>query len=112
MNDVPTKKGDGDTTTRGAPGAVTKDRIDVPRMFRVVLHNDDYTSMEFVVEVLQDVFRLSKLQATRVMLLVHTRGKGVAGVYTREIAETKATEAIGRARDSGYPLLATTEPDS
>lgn len=106
------KKDDGGTTTKGAPGADTKARIEQPRLFRVVLHNDDYTTMEFVVEVLISVFRLSKLQATRVMLLVHTRGKGVAGVYTREIAETKATEAIGRARDHGYPLLATTEPDS
>ena len=80
-------------------------------MFKVLLHNDDYTTMDFVVEILMTVFRKSKIEATRVMMVVHNSGKGVAGVYTREIAESKATDAIGRARARGYPLLATTEPE-
>ena len=94
-----------------APGADVKERIEKPRMFKVLLHNDDFTTMEFVVEVLTQVFRRSRIEATRIMLLVHNNGKGVAGVYTKEVAETKATQAIDMARGAGYPLLATTEPE-
>lgn len=93
------------------PGADVKERVEKPRMFRVLLHNDDYTTMEFVVEVLMEVFRKSIVEATRVMLVVHRTGKGVAGVYTREIAEAKVAQAIDRARAAGFPLLATTEPE-
>lgn len=105
------KDDDGGVGTKGSPGVDTKTRIEKPRMFKVLLHNDDYTTMEFVVEILMTVFRKSKIEATRVMMVVHNSGKGVAGVYTREIAESKATDAIGRARARGYPLLATTEPE-
>ena len=97
--------------TQKSPGADIKERIQKPRNFKVLLHNDDYTTMEFVVEVLMEVFRRTRVEATRIMLLVHNNGKGVAGVYTREIAETKATLAIDKARAAGYPLLATTEPE-
>ncbi|MFZ5477178.1 MAG: ATP-dependent Clp protease adaptor ClpS [Myxococcota bacterium] len=80
-------------------------------MFKCVFHNDDYTTMEFVVEVLMSVFRRTRVEATRIMLSVHKGGRGIAGVYTREVAETKATRAMDLARSRGYPLLVTTEPE-
>lgn len=106
----PEKKGD-DGNVRIAPDVDVKTRIEKPRMYKVLFHNDDYTTMEFVVEVLTGVFRRTRVEATRVMLSIHRSGKGVAGVYTREIAETKAQLATDRARDRGYPLLVTTEPE-
>ncbi len=89
----------------------TKPRTDKPRMFKVVLHNDDYTSMEFVVEVLKVVFRKSPIEANRLMLQVHGSGKGIAGIYPCEVAEAKASEALDLAKTRGYPLLVTTEPE-
>jgi ATP-dependent Clp protease adaptor protein ClpS len=103
--------GDDGTETRGTPGTDVLDRTEKPRMYKVLFHNDDYTTMEFVLEVLMSVFRRSRVEATRIMLTVHQGGKGIAGVYTREIAETKATTAMDRARAAGFPLLVTTEPE-
>jgi ATP-dependent Clp protease adaptor protein ClpS len=102
---------DDDGETRGAPDVDVKTRVDKPRMFKVLFHNDDFTTMEFVVEVLTVVFRRTRVEATRIMLSVHRSGRGIAGVYTREIAETKAQLAMDRARERGYPLLVTTEPE-
>jgi len=80
-----------------------------PPLYKVVLHNDDYTPMEFVVEVLLTHFSLTREQAVRIMLTVHTRGKGVAGTYTREIAETKVVLVNEHARTHQHPLLCTME---
>ena len=82
-----------------------KPRLKKPPLFKVVLMNDDYTPMEFVVEVLQIFFGLDREQATRVMLHVHTKGKGVCGVFTREIAETKVAQVNQYSRESKHPLL-------
>jgi ATP-dependent Clp protease adaptor protein ClpS len=82
-----------------------------PAMFRVLLHNDDYTTMEFVVLVLQSVFRKSDTAATHLMLTIHHKGAGMAGVFTKDIAETKAQEVLDLAEEHGMPLLCTTEPD-
>lgn len=80
-----------------------------PPLFKVVLLNDDYTPMEFVVEVLQRFFRLDRQKAVQIMLHVHTRGKGICGVFTHEIAETKAAQVTDYAREHQHPLMCTVE---
>jgi ATP-dependent Clp protease adaptor protein ClpS len=80
-----------------------------PPLFRVVLLNDDYTPMEFVVDVLEKFFGLDRSSATRIMLEVHTQGKGVCGVFTFEIAETKVAQVTTYARDNQHPLMCTLE---
>ena len=85
-------------------------RTQRPRRFRVLLHNDDYTTMDFVVQVLIDLFNKSQTEATQIMLSVHYKGHGVCGTYTREVAETKVHHVIERARAADFPLLATMEP--
>jgi len=82
-----------------------------PTRWKVILHNDDYTTMEFVVSVLQRHFGKSPAEAVHVMLKVHEDGTGVAGVYPRDTAETKVAAVIDEARAEGMPLLATAEPE-
>jgi ATP-dependent Clp protease adaptor protein ClpS len=82
-----------------------------PRLHKVILVNDDYTPREFVVTVLKAEFRMSEDQAYRVMMTAHRRGACVVAVYTRDVAETKATRATEAGRSKGYPLLFTTEPE-
>jgi ATP-dependent Clp protease adaptor protein ClpS len=82
-----------------------------PRLHKVILVNDNYTPREFVVTVLKAEFRLSEEQARRVMVTAHQRGVCVVAVFTKEIAEAKATNATDAARKQGYPLLFTTEPE-
>ena len=82
-----------------------------PPMYRVVLLNDDYTPMEFVVQVLEQFCALDRTSATRIMLEVHTQGKGVAGIYTYEIAETRVAQVNGFSRQHQHPLLCTMEED-
>ncbi|HSG65251.1 MAG TPA: ATP-dependent Clp protease adapter ClpS [Gammaproteobacteria bacterium] len=84
-------------------------RVKRPPLYRVVLLNDDYTPMEFVVQVLQSIFGMDRSTATRIMLEVHTKGKGVCGVYTYEIAETKVAQVAGLAEQHQHPLLCTME---
>src|SRR6202158_2572473 len=83
-----------------------------PPLYQVVLLNDDYTPMEFVVEVLERIFALDRIRATRIMLEVHTRGRGVCGVFTFEIAETKVAQVTAYARQHQHPLLCTMEEAS
>jgi ATP-dependent Clp protease adaptor protein ClpS len=91
----------------------TKDEIKVerPRLHKVILVNDDYTPREFVVMVLKAEFRMSEDQALRVMITAHRRGACVVAVYTKDVAEAKATNATDAGRRKGYPLLFTTEPE-
>ena len=86
-----------------------RERLDEPRMYRVVLHNDDYTTMDFVVEVLVRVFHRKAAEATRIMLEVHRRGRGTAGVYTYDVATTKVAHVSRMAKERGFPLLCSTE---
>lgn len=92
-----------------APVAESEEKTEEPSLFKVLLHNDDYTTMEFVVWVLQSVFNMPEDQAIQVMLNVHVRGVGVAGVYTFEVAEMKVTKTTTLAREHEYPLLVTME---
>lgn len=80
-------------------------KLEIPSMYNVVMFNDDFTPMEFVVEVLETFFNKDREAATRVMLTVHTMGKAVCGSYTRDIAETKAAQVNQYARESQHPLL-------
>ena len=84
-------------------------KLKQPSLYRVVLINDDYTPMEFVVEVLESVFGMERNRATRVMLEVHTKGKGMCGIFTYEIAETKVAQVMGVAQQQQHPLLCTME---
>lgn len=83
--------------------------VEVPKKYAVLLHNDDYTTMEFVIEVLERFFQKNKEQAFEIMLRIHKHGSGVAGLYTRDIAETKAHQVTELARSKGFPLLCTVE---
>lgn len=89
----------------------TTTSIKKPRLFKVILLNDDYTTMDFVVYILETIFNKDKLEATSIMLNVHKRGKGIAGIYPRDIAETKIKEVHQIARDNNYPLMCTMEPE-
>ncbi len=82
-----------------------------PPRWKVLLHNDDYTTMEFVIDVLETIFARSPAEAFRIMLLVHRTGVGLAGVYPHEVAETKVALVHERARERGYPLRASLEEE-
>ncbi|OTG82543.1 ATP-dependent Clp protease adapter ClpS [Acinetobacter sp. ANC 4558] len=96
---------DGDVVIQTAPPQLKR-----PPLYIVVLLNDDYTPMDFVIEILQQYFAMNLDQATEVMLTVHYEGKGVAGEYPRDIAETKANQVNNYARSQGHPLLCQIEP--
>ncbi|HEY0170607.1 MAG TPA: ATP-dependent Clp protease adaptor ClpS [Pyrinomonadaceae bacterium] len=89
----------------------SRERLKRPPLFRVLLHNDDFTTMEFVVEVLRRVFGKSDAEAFRVMWAVHTQGVGCAGVYTYEVAEMKVEKVTQMARAQEFPLLCTVEEE-
>jgi ATP-dependent Clp protease adaptor protein ClpS len=92
-----------------APVAEIEEKTDEPSLFKVLLHNDDYTTMEFVVWVLESVFNMPEEKAIQVMLNVHIQGVGIAGIYTYEVAEMKVEKTIALAREQEFPLLATLE---
>ncbi|MCS6914463.1 MAG: ATP-dependent Clp protease adapter ClpS [Myxococcales bacterium] len=95
-------------------GVITqsKKRLKPPPLYKVLLHNDDYTTREFVVMILQAVFNKSETEATQIMLHVHHNGVGVAGIYPYEIAETKAEKTMSWARKYEFPLRCTLEPET
>jgi ATP-dependent Clp protease adaptor protein ClpS len=98
-----------DTSIRTRGKAETK--VERPRLYKVILVNDDYTPREFVVRILKAEFRMTEDQAHKVMITAHRRGVCVVAVFTRDVAETKATRATDAGRAKGYPLLFTTEPE-
>jgi ATP-dependent Clp protease adaptor protein ClpS len=87
-------------------------KTQTPKLYKVIFHNDDYTTMEFVVMVLMQFFQKNETEATFIMLTVHRKGSAVAGVYTRDIAESKVQKVIQFAREQGMPLLLTAEPET
>ena len=97
---------DGEVIVQTAPPELKR-----PSLYAVVLLNDDYTPMDFVIEVLQQYFSMNLDQASQVMLTVHYEGKGIAGIYPRDIAETKANQVNNYARSQGHPLLCQIEPE-
>lgn len=94
-------------------GEAIKERVQLekkePELYKVFLINDDYSTMEFVIEVLEDVFQKSPAEAYRIMMHVHTQGQGLAGVYPWEVAETKVETVKSMAKDAGFPLRAVIE---
>ena len=101
-------------TNRQTGGEVlerTKEQLKRPELYKVLLLNDDYTTMDFVVDVLETIFNKSPAEAFRIMMLVHTQGRGLCGLYPYEIAETKVETVIARAREHGFPLKAAMEPE-
>ncbi len=91
------------------PEDVIEDELDEPRRFKVLMHNDDYTTMEFVVEVLERVFHKNEAEANLIMMNIHKNGVGLCGIYTAEIAETKVSLVHSMAHGKGYPLKCTME---
>jgi ATP-dependent Clp protease adaptor protein ClpS len=95
------------------PDGAVKERVKTkkqePKLFKVLLLNDDYTTMEFVIQVLETVFQKSPAEAYRIMMAVHLGGQGVAGIFPWEVAETKVETVISLARGAGFPLKAITE---
>jgi ATP-dependent Clp protease adaptor protein ClpS len=104
MSEEQNNHGNGELATEES-----RPRLKKPPLYKVLLLNDDYTPMDFVVEILTVYFHMSEEKATQVMLHVHTRGVGVCGVFTREIAETKVTQVTEYAREKQHPLLCTME---
>jgi ATP-dependent Clp protease adaptor protein ClpS len=89
----------------------TRQEVKKPELYKVLLLNDDYTTMDFVIEVLETVFHKGPAEAFRIMMNVHTQGKGLCGVYPFEVAETKVATVSDRAREHGFPLRAAMEPE-
>lgn len=108
MADPPSKR---QPVHEGDLAVVTKPKVERARRYMVVFHNDDYTTKWFVVMVLREQFHMSEAGATAFMMAVHQQGKGVAGVYTRDIAETKAARVHELAKEYGMPLKLTVEPE-
>lgn len=109
MSDEPDDGGVGDMETGVATR--TRPRTKKPSNYKVLMLNDDYTPMEFVVDVLQHIFQKNREEATQIMLHVHQKGVGVCGVYTYEIAETKVTQTVDYARKNQHPLQCTLEKE-
>lgn len=101
----------GDEEEQGGLLTVTKKKIKRPKLYKVLLHNDDYTTMEFVVYILKKHFGKTFNEAQEVMLKVHNDGVGVCGIYTYEIAETKVAKVTKEAQENGHPLLCTCDPE-
>ena len=106
-----TERKSSDPVTEGHEVAVEEvaPKLKRPSLYRVILINDDFTPMEVVVEILESVFGMERNRATRVMLEVHTRGKGICGEFTYEIAETKVAQVMGISQQQQHPLLCTME---
>ena len=98
-----------DTNTK--PRTTVQPKVERPRLYKVILVNDDYTPREFVVTVLKAEFRVNEDQAMRIMMTAHRRGVCLVAIFARDIAETKATRATDMARSKGFPLQFTTEPE-
>jgi ATP-dependent Clp protease adaptor protein ClpS len=102
---------EGDEERRSDVDTKERAKTEKARRFKVVFHNDDYTTQDFVVRVLMKFFHKTETEANQIMLSVHHKGRGVAGIYSRDIAETKVAQTMNYARQHGMPLLVTSEPE-
>ena len=102
---------DADRRTSGEVLERTRQETKKPELYKVLLLNDDYTTMEFVIEILETIFHKQPAEAHRIMMMVHTQGKGLCGVYPFDVAETKVATVTDRAREGGFPLRAAMEPE-
>lgn len=105
MSEDSERRGGGQTAIR------TRPKVDKPRLYKVVMFNDDYTTQEFVVRVIVEFFHKPVSEATRLMIEVHTKGRAIVGVYPRDIAESKVERVTRTARESGHPLMLQAEPE-
>jgi ATP-dependent Clp protease adaptor protein ClpS len=108
---MPPERSSPDTDREEELAVVERPKVEKPRRYVVVFHNDDYTTMDFVVRVLEKFFHMDETQATQIMLHVHHKGYGIVGVFTRDVAETKATQVTTYAKEHGHPLKCTAEPE-
>lgn len=108
---VTKKNGQRETSEEGEVMTLERQKTKRPRRYFVVMHNDDYTTQEFVVYVITRFFHKTQEEANRLMIMVHTQGKAIVGTYTRDIAETKVRLVTDHAREHGMPLLLTAEPE-
>ncbi|MEO1745610.1 MAG: ATP-dependent Clp protease adapter ClpS [Pseudomonadota bacterium] len=102
---------DDDDTTITKPRTKAKPKVDRPKLYKVILVNDDFTPREFVVRILKAEFRVNESQAYGIMITAHRKGSCVVAVFTKDVAETKATRATDAGRNAGFPLTFTTEPE-
>ena len=109
QNPIAQQREGGAESDHGLAIEEARPRLKKPPLYHVVLLNDDYTPMDFVVQILQGIFSMDHSTAMRIMLQVHTKGKGICGVYTYEIAETKVAQVTGLAQKHQHPLLCTME---
>jgi ATP-dependent Clp protease adaptor protein ClpS len=110
-NGEPPSREGADRENEGEVGLEQRKKPAHPKRAKVLFHNDDYTTMEYVILALRKFFHKSETEALHIMLTVHKKGKAVAGVYPKEVAETKVAEVMRDARDHGHPLLVTAEPE-
>ncbi len=101
----------GNEESDGELGVITRKKLKRPPRYKVLLHNDDYTTMEFVIYVLEKIFGKNTDEAYAIMLLVHNEGKGVCGIFSYEVAESKMKKVSLEAKQNGHPLLCTMEPE-
>jgi len=99
-----------DRDEQSGTATVRKQKLQPPKMYKVLMHNDDYTTMEFVILVLQKYFNKTYNEAQDIMISVHQRGFGVCGIFTYEVAESKVAKVIKYARENGHPLRCSTDP--
>ena len=110
MNSFMNSTGHGESDSEPGVAVSEELKVQVPKMYKVLLHNDDYTTMEFVIHILQKFFRKSYDEAHSIMLKVHHDGLGICGIYTHEVAESKSSKVNKYSRNKGHPLKSTIEP--
>ena len=111
FNQISPRMGDDEVEGDGSTAIAEKVKVQKPRMYKVLMHNDDYTTMEFVIHVLRKYFHKSSQESQAIMLKIHTEGVGICGLYTFEVAESKAKKVTKYAKAQGHPLKCSSESE-